>query len=209
MPPGQPEGPRQRPSTVTAAGIAQIVIFVLALVQAVVGLMMAGRVLDGLDDALNGQDFRGVDADTVRSVTSAFTYGAIIAAVIPPLLLAIFGLVHMTGRNWARIVSWVFAGLGVCCGALGFQSTGGQVNTTGSGNDETTKAINDAIRSVDIPGWVTPVQVTVTVVSLLLSIAVIILLALPPSNEYFRKPRTEPHGLPPMGLPAGSGKLES
>jgi hypothetical protein len=51
-----------------------------------------------------------------------------------------------------------------------------------------------------IPEWITPVSTVLGVISLCAAIAVVVLLLLPPSNPYFRKP--EPVWTPPSYPPA-------
>ncbi len=83
----------------------------------------------------------------------------VVGAVIGLVFLAIYLVVlwfGWTGRNWARIVLWVLGGLSVVSGL-----------TTGVGNDSGLLSL-------------------ISVLQLLLVIAGIVLLALKPSNEWYR-----------------------
>jgi hypothetical protein len=86
---------------------------------------------------------------------------------------------------------------------------------TGGGTGPTPSEVEERIREA-LPGWLTPASTVVSVVAVVALIAVIILLALPASNDFFRKeqdvwvPPTwpseggyPPPPPPPTGPPAG------
>jgi hypothetical protein len=89
-------------------------------------------------------------------VNSAITL-SIVFALIFLVLYVLLAMQVRKGKNWARIVTWVFAGLGVI-GSLGslFQVAA-------------------------------PLSHVVSVVTGILDLAVIVLLAQQPSNDYFRR----------------------
>lgn len=210
----EPTPTRQRPATVTLAGCGQFAILALAVLSSIASFALIGRITSAVDERISGEDLgRGVDPQTLIGVMRAVLVLGIVLGLVIPILLAVFGAVHMRGKNWARVTTWVLAGIGICCGLFGLAGIGGTADLTmktqTNGNDELANAIQDAIASVDIPGWIQPVQAVSAVLTLLLYIAVVVLLALPASNEFFRKLPPEPHGLPPIRLPVGTGKLYS
>ncbi len=91
-------------------------------------------------------------------VNAAITIGIVIG-IIFTILYVLLALQVGKGKNWARIVTWVLAGLGVLSGLLSL------------GQPE------PALSRV------------LSIIGLLIDIAIIVLLAMKPSNEYFRRPR--------------------
>jgi hypothetical protein len=188
-----PDTAATRPTTVTLAGICQFAIAVLSVATAGVALWLSAKLIAAAQEAVRQQDLGGdIDPAAVLGIVKVVLYGSVVAATLPAVLLALFAVFHMGGRNWARIVSWVLAGFGICCGVLAVPLGGGGdgVSST-TGNDETSRAIQDAMVSVDVPGWLDPVRTVVTVVTVLLYLAVIVLLALPQSNAWFKARQAE------------------
>ena len=96
--------------------------------------------------------------------------------------------------NPARIVTWVLAGLAVLCFGCALAGTassgafmGGNQTVNGVDMSAAAKQVQDAL-----PSWLQPTQATIGIVNLLLAILVIILLALPASNAYFRRNKGGP-----------------
>jgi len=91
-----------------------------------------------------------VESQYARTVGIATGLGVVVA-----VLFVLVALQVREGRNWARIVTWVVAGLGVLGGLLALFSSG------------------------------TLVEKAITVVALLLDVQIIVLLATRSANEYF------------------------
>ena len=110
------------------------------------------------------RDHPEYDASKVNNLIDA-AIGVAIAFAVAWLVFYVFlSFKVRAGRNWARIVTWVFAGLG----ALSIFAVFGQDTATG------TKALG--------------------VVTGIIDIVIIVLLAAPMSNPYFRRPA--PYGPP-------------
>ena len=147
----------ERPVTVRAGLGAFVAVLVLALVSSIV-------VFSQFDDILNAaiaaqgrsaQDL-GVDQDAfVRTVLIA----GVVFSLVSVALQIMFLWFAWKGRNWARIVLWVFGGLGVISGLVSIASP-----------------------QPGYPGYLTGLSVF----SLLLALAGVVLLALKPSNEWYR-----------------------
>jgi hypothetical protein len=184
---------RRRPGTVTAAGYLLIMVAVLLVINVVISAVTIGPTIEVMRKAYAGAGIPNSDA------LVSFAQGVSIFAVVIYVLLAVglgvLALLDLRGKNPARIVTWVLGGIGVCClgcgtagGATGGAFSGGfsQGQQTGGPKidaAELTRQLNEAI-----PAWVRPVQTTITVLGLLALLAVILLLALPASNAYFRPP---------------------
>lgn len=148
--------PLERPVTVRAGLGAFIATLVLGLVSAVVTFAQFDELVQAALVAQGSDADLGVLGEDVLRST-------LIAAAVFGLLLTALQIMFIwfawSGRNWARIVLWVLGGLGVAGGLLGLVSPQpGQ------------------------PGYL----VGLSVFSLLLTIAGIVLLALKPSNEWYR-----------------------
>jgi hypothetical protein len=118
-----------------------------------------------------------------------------------PLLLGVLYIVLAVfvgkGKQWARITTWVIAGIAVCCNGFGLAGSAlldSMLSGMGDVNGVDVAQAAEEIAAL-LPGWLTATSTALTAVALLASIVVIILLLLPPSNPYFRKP--EPQWTPP------------
>jgi hypothetical protein len=146
----------ERPVTVRA-GLGA---FIATLVLSVVGSVIVFATFDDLlSAALTAQ---GLDPE-VGAITEDVARTALVAGVVFALLItalqAMFIWFAWNGRNWARIVLWVLGGLGVASGLVGFVSP-----------------------QPGYPGYL----LGLNVFTLLLTIAGIVLLAMKPSNEWYK-----------------------
>jgi hypothetical protein len=139
------------------------VIAALGIVGIIVQWASKDILLDISREAAKGQENAG-DPDTAVTIqlVGATAIGLLFAAGF--VVCAMF---NNRGNNVTRIITWVLCGLGLCCVGLG---TVGAAMTPGS----------------DIPAWYLASQWISLVVSVALYVAVIVLLALPKSNDYFR-----------------------
>jgi hypothetical protein len=163
---------------------------VLAVAVAIISIIVSGKQADVTRDVYNNMSGGSSLAD--QASTSARIAG-IVGGVVYLLGAIGFGvLAVLTGRgaNPARIITWVFSGLGALCCCIGSVATGaaGSItdalpsqSSTGFDIKAATKQINDAL-----PSWRIPVSITIDVLGLLALILVIILLALRGSNEFFK-----------------------
>lgn len=111
-------------------------------------------------------DFRSRHGGTSGSVLVAAAAGFVVVAA----LVVSLGVLDDRGRSWARTATWVVCGLGLCAGVAVF--------------------ILDPGESV---AWFAQLLHMGAVVTIIVSVASAVLLALPESNEYFRKAsRSEP-----------------
>ena len=152
--PGVPQA-MERPTSVRAGLGAFIGSMVLTAVAQVVTLLNWQTIVDwSLANA--GLD-QGADAELTRQTAEA---GALVGTVIGFVFIAVYGLFvwfAWRGRNWARIVLWVLAGLGILSGLVGL-------------------AVGSPLPFLSALG----------VFQLLLLIAAVVLLALKPSHEWYR-----------------------
>ena len=197
---------KRRPATVTAASA---LLYLCALVE-VVALVLSVLAFSRVSSVLN-QEFAGKPEAQVMK--TGLIIGVIIGTVIPVLFAtgtAVLGLLVSKGKQPARIVTWVLAGISVLC--YGCQLGGAALTSSLNGVAGTTTPQAEAIQrrlAEAVPAWQTAVATATTVIVLLALVAVVILLALPASNDFFRKeqevwvPPTWPgdSGLPPVPPP--------
>ncbi len=205
---------KQRPTSVRVA--VGLMFFVLAaqVVDLVIGYLPNAERDAALDQFLaDHPELRG-SAPGEDAAANA------LGLVVPAAVIIGFGvLAFFVGRGSrpARIVTWVLSGLGVLClGCLQVVvAAAPTVFTTAAGSgDESVLAVGDFSRvyADHTPDWQEILSTGLGILSLLALIVVIILLAVPSANEYFRReeqvwvPPTAPPGAgwpqtPPPGIP--------
>jgi hypothetical protein len=165
----------------------------MQVVSAIVSFAMLGALRDAWATALEGVGGAESAASLMSTTTTVAQVTTGVIAALFAVAYTLLGVFVGKGSNGARITTWVLGGLTACCngfgaagsgsGRVGFTGTGGTGDVDGRTADQIARAFEDAL-----PGWYQPVTILLSVVALLLAVAVIILLALPSSNPYFRKP---------------------
>ena len=185
---------KPRPASVTISSYLLISYAVLQLINLVAALSTLGKTQDVYRDL-----YAGTSAEGSESYVAA---AGVISAVVGLVLavgFVVLALLNNRGKNVSRIVTWVIGALGVCCAGLGFAGTA-LTNSMGtpSGSDMPSPA--EVQRRIDevLPSWYGPLTTTVSVIALLALLAALILLALPASNEFFRKPAATAGWEPPL-----------
>jgi hypothetical protein len=180
----QEPAPRSRPTTVTISSYLLYLVAAVELIGAVIGLSVVGtmsRIID--DDPSLGALSSSARTFVVGSVVFGASVEVLFAAGLT--ILAIF---NGRGRQGSRITTWVIGGLALCCNGFGVLGSRARFTTNfdpGNGRsstDDLERRLND-----ELPSWYNAATVTLAVISLLALLAVIILLALPASNAYFRR----------------------
>jgi hypothetical protein len=202
--PPQPAA-QQRPTTVTLASSLLYVVAALQVISAIVSFAIIGPYKEAYAKALEGAGVEGADGMVSGVATVALVAGGILALVLT-VGYVLLGIFVGKGRNGARITTWVVGGISLCC--LGFGTIGtltGRSSFQGSG-DINGRSSAEVARTVEeaLPGWHQPVSAGLAGLSFLCVLAVIILLALPASQPYFRK--QELLWQPPVGYPAQPGQ---
>ena len=176
---------RSRPTIVTVAIYLLYAVAVIQVINALFTFSIAGRLSDAVRDAYAGTDAAGAES----VVTVAFVGGAVINLVLGAGF-AVLGFFDGRGKNGARIVTWVIGGIALCCfgASLGSTALVGAVDTSdtsagGPTQDELQRQLDAAM-----PSWYSATTTTLSVIALLAILGTVILLALPASNEFFRKP---------------------
>ncbi|SEF27703.1 hypothetical protein SAMN05421837_1031000 [Amycolatopsis pretoriensis] len=102
--------PFVRPTTITIAFWAFLASTILGLTNGVVALFTGNSSGDAVRTVVveNGTDLSQQQVDQVSTVTNA---GALVFSVIMSLLYILFAAKLRSGRNWARVLLTVVAGL--------------------------------------------------------------------------------------------------
>jgi hypothetical protein len=180
--------PKRRPTIVTVACWLLYLAAASQVLTAIVTLSQLNATKLAYKKLFAETSMKGAE-DMFVAITAATAVGFGLLFAIGYVVLAIL---NGRGKNPARIVTWVIAGLAICfsgCGlvssAVGFNGFGG----SGAGNDapsgqEIQQALNEAW-----PGWYQPLLTTISIVSLAALVVAVVLLALPIANDFFRKTR--------------------
>jgi len=130
----------------------------LGILNALLAFLSADSIKDSIRD--NDPTLTQSQVDSAFAVAVGVTvfFGLVFA-----LLYVLLAIQVRKGKNWARIVTWVLAGLGVIGGLLGLLGNG------------------------------TGLEKGLSVIILLVDAAIIVFLALKPSNEYFTSRRAPRH----------------
>src|SRR5690349_9647456 len=106
-PPPVPRDPRAAPSTVRNAVRVMFVLAALGLIGLIIVFANKDALRTAIRDANPGYDTTQLD----NAVNVGVTIGAVIGVVLI-VLYVLLALQVRKGKNWARIVTWVLAGLG-------------------------------------------------------------------------------------------------
>jgi hypothetical protein len=179
-------GPKVRPAVVTAAGYLLFLVAVLLIINALLPLASLSKVVDATREAYAKST--NPTPDAMASITQAAAIAGVVIAILFGVLFFILGSLNLRGKQPARILTWVFGGLGVLCTGCGLGTSGlsGRLTSGTNASGVDVKAATDQINAAK-PSWLTPVSTTLAALILIALIAAIILLATPQSNAYFRK----------------------
>lgn len=189
-------GTPRRPATVSAASIVLSVVVLVDLVAAVLGWIVLDSHMDAIRDVISGASHDPSYADeNANSVISGYVQGVLISSAVLlafSVSYAVNGLLILAGKNVARILIWVTAGLDVgftCCG-LALNAAPPDTDLIGGGTlhgADLQQAISDAE-----PVWAQAIRLPATAAWAIALIAAVVLLALPASHAFFRRPALVP-----------------
>lgn len=185
VPPAGAEA-RQRPASVSAAVWLMYLVAALFLVSGIIAIAVHGPMSEVFERAFADEP----EGDRAASVAAVAGTGVRLAiSVLFAAGLFVLAALNARGSNAARIITWVVAGIQVCCAGLSLVGTLVGNSMTGfGGGGQTDPAEIQRLMDELLPSWVEPVMVTLSVLQLLSMIAVAVLLALPASNAFFRRP---------------------
>jgi uncharacterized membrane protein YsdA (DUF1294 family) len=191
---------------VTTAVWLQILLAVFLVASALTNLLYGPDAQAAAEAELEAQ---GVDLADVPQGTLAYDQGLapLLVTIVIALGLVVLALLNGAGKRPARIITWVVQPIVLICGAILFagQFVGEQMMQMAVEN-----AGSDALANADMgavvdaaygayPAWTAIISYGVLALATLGSLAIIILLAVPSANAYFRKAQGPAHipGAPP------------
>ena len=186
-------GAKPRPGSVGLASTLLYIGAVLILAYGVLGIVGSQAMGDITIDGEEVPTGFGAPAGAIGNVITGVVYLALAVG------LFVLGNLVGKGKNPARIVTWVIDGIVVLCCGCGVIGNAFGNSLMASIPGMTEEMIEEIAAAT--PAWLT---VSTTVVGLLIvlsQIVVIIALAVPSSNEYFRKEQEVwvPPTYPPVG----------
>ncbi|GIH11717.1 hypothetical protein Rhe02_97840 [Rhizocola hellebori] len=196
--PEQPGGNQARPGTVSLASLLLYLMALLSLVTVALSIYQATITTEEkLVTIYKDGGYPADQAEAAAALTPVLSYVAAGFALLVAVVYIILAVFVGKGKQWARITTWVVVGLfGICCGLVGVAALGAGNSFSGMGapsDIDTEKIATDT--AALLPSWLSPTTTVLSIISLIASIAIVVLLLLPPSNPYFRK--QEPVWTPP------------
>lgn len=183
---------RARPATVSTANLLLLIVAALYVIGFLINISVIGTMTE-----VFREQFAGTAAEGSESVASAFIIGASMINLLFAAGFIVLALLNNRGKNPARIVTWVVGAIALCCNGLGLigQSAGSMGST---GGDVDAEALERALADA-LPSWFDAANLIVIVLTIIALLVSLILLALPASNEFFRRP--DPMVEPPPSYP--------
>ena len=185
-----------RPTTVSISSYLLFLVALLQLLTAITAFAVASDYQRIVEDAYADTD----GGDEIAAFTSVTIIGFAIFGLLVGVGLVVLAIFNNRGKNASRITTWVVGGIFLCCGGMGLisQAAGGSMNFGGQADanapspEELQQALSDGL-----PSWYEPLSLVLSLIGVLALLVALILLALPPSNEFFRK--REPEWQAPAG----------
>ncbi|MFI6227248.1 hypothetical protein ACIBCR_07985 [Micromonospora echinospora] len=201
---------RVRPGSVTISSYLLILVAVIQVINLILTLATLGETRRVLEDAYRDSSVNGMDA--VADFATVVAVGAGIVTLLLAVGLVVLAVLNNRGKNGARITTWVVGGILLCCsGGTLISGAAGSVSGPVGGSSADMPSQEEIARRLEeaLPSWYYPVSTLANVVAVLALIAALVLLALPASNQFFRKqqPAWEPPvpgaypGYPSSGTP--------
>ncbi|MEU2612360.1 hypothetical protein ABZ570_12365 [Micromonospora sp. NPDC007271] len=201
------QAPPRRPGPVVSAAGVLLLMAAGAVAYAVASLLITGGTVDRFRAAATGTGAGGGEVDTVVSLLRASTVLSAVIGVLMAVLLVGLTLGLLSGRPGARVFTWVVSGLGLLCGCCGLAVLVGQRAAPlrlGAGEQVTADLL--ALVGDAYPAWWIPLNAAMSVAQVLGYLLVAVLLVLPATGAFFRRPTptgpTPPAApMPPPGPP--------
>ena len=187
--PQYPAAPQKvRPASVTISSYLLYLVAALQVVGLVLAISMLGPTMEVYEEGFAGTPM-------AEQAGLFATVGLVVGVGFGVLLavgLVVLAVLNNRGKNAARIVTWVVGGLFLCClgGGLTISATGNALDFGSGGANGPDQAEIERLLEDRLPSWYMPADLTLDVLAFLALLAALILLALPASNEFFRRPQT-------------------
>ncbi|WP_025273698.1 hypothetical protein [Haloglycomyces albus] len=202
VPGNDPGSPKPMPGIVSAAVWIQYATAAFLVLSALAFFAVKSSVEEALQEQLpKSSDFDGMSEAKRQEVMDAIpTFMTMFFVVIAAIYIvfavsyAILAVFNSKGKNPARILSWILSGIALlCCGLPQMLSFAMPDSMTGTGeNAEFDQVITEEMEA-QIPAWLNVIDWVSLLMLTLGSILIIIFLAMPKANDYFRKETPPPN----------------
>jgi hypothetical protein len=198
-----PSARRRRPASVVTGVVLLVLAIVALLVLAVSQFLIIAPV---------GEAIEAASTDTQDEGFGTFFAGVLFGGggglnALFAVVLAVLAGFDLAGKQPARVMTWILAPLtALCCGCASaiyteylFTAAGASASAGQELSAEQTAAIGEGM-----PAWYSPAALVAVGLLWIGVLGVVIALAVPSANEYFRKPVQTwlPAYGPPPGYPA-------
>lgn len=181
---------RVRPGSVTISSYLLILVAAIQVINLILTFATIGPTRQVLKDAYRDSSVGGMDA--VADMAIAVTVGSSLVILLLAVGLVVLAIFNNQGKNGSRITTWVLGGVLLCCTGGGLAS-GAVSSFTGpvGGSSADMPSQEELARRLEeaLPSWYNTVNLLVNLIAFVALIAALVLLALPASNEFFRKPQ--------------------
>jgi hypothetical protein len=175
---------------VTAAAGLMVTVAVVYLAAIAMSVVTLTKVMSATSQELQQA---GGDASAAATTIKATVGVTLVFELLVTVGLMLLAVGNLRGRNGTRIATFVVSGLFLLCAVCGSIGNAG-VAASLPGQDQTQTQLTQQL----YPSWYIPATIALDIVLTLLYIGIIILLAVPASNRFFKK---QPPAPAPMGVP--------
>ncbi|GAA1801149.1 hypothetical protein HC028_08420 [Planosporangium flavigriseum] len=180
-----PAEPKRRPAVVTVACWLLYLAAAGQVLSAVVTFSQLGTTKRVYDEV-----FAKTSVTGAAEMSVAIMAASAMIAVVFGIGYVVLAILNGRGKNPARIVTWVLAGIAICFSGCGLAATaigasdfgGSSANSDVPSAQEIQRALGNAW-----PGWYEPLVTTLGIISLAALVTAVVLLALPAAHDFFRK----------------------
>jgi len=187
----EPASGRGPAPTVVSAATWLMVVGVAAGLGTAIISVIGGREL--IDEFSRRAPATGATPALISETISGMRLGFYGGAGLTLAFAVAIGLLVVPVRRGirpARTATWILVGVSACCGGLGlvttFQRNPPNLYQLQYGTGPTEEALNRVLAD-SVPGWSAVGSVVLSLVQVLAFVAVVVLLALPASHEFFRR----------------------
>lgn len=195
-----PQAPQRkaRPGTVTFAVTLQILLALFLAVSSVLAFVYGPEADQAFEDELARQGFEVADLPENSARFDSGAAGLIMMLVVVAILL-VLAFFNGAGNRVTRILTWVLQPLVLLCGGFIFagqlfmaQFLQWGLDNSGDSDLEALDAQSLVDAAYDVyPSWTVVIDWSLVALATLGSLLIIILLAVPSANRFFRKDEPE------------------
>ncbi|MCN0180933.1 hypothetical protein [Salinispora arenicola] len=177
---------RVRPGVVTISSYLIFFYAALSVFDVIMGLTTLGTVQE-----IYREEFAGTDAEGSEGVVVVTVAVMSLVSLLFAVGMVVLALLNNRGKRVARIVTWAVGGFALCCVgvSLAVSAAGNAMSIDDTSGDMASQEEIERRLAEALPSWYEPMLTSA--LGAIALVAALILLALPPANEYFRKPQQQ------------------